>query len=246
MHLASPRSTFTSPTGTIWCTKYFTTHIFTIVDNSTQNFKQTSMLCLNHIINWVYNAYKSNIFVKTKVIIIIIIMFRCCLVLINYIKNIFECFWKIINCCFITARLNFLLLFLFGIIEYFLFIYLEFITFEFLLLYGWSLCWPVSTLELFSWIFVLLLDLSIWVACVLFSWALQSSGIALLIFGSKGTLYLSKQASLINVCQLYWPIWSNLLFGFASVKTSFTSWKTSANSLIFYVIHSYILFSIKD
>ena len=107
MHLASLRFTFTSTTSTIWSTKCFTTYVFTIVDNAIRNIKQTSMLCLNHITNRAYNADKSVIFVKIKVIIII--MNRCYLVLNNYIRNCLKCFCKIIDCCYTTVRFTFLL-----------------------------------------------------------------------------------------------------------------------------------------
>ena len=106
MNLASLRFTFTSPTSTIWSTKYFTTYIFTIIDIASRNFKQTSMLCLNHIINQASNADKSDFFVKTKVIIII--MNRYYLVLNNHIRNCLKCFCKIIDCCSLTVRFIFL------------------------------------------------------------------------------------------------------------------------------------------
>ena len=40
--------------------------MFTIIDKATRNFEQTSMLCLNHVINWAYNADKSGISVRRR------------------------------------------------------------------------------------------------------------------------------------------------------------------------------------
>ena len=104
-----------------------------------KNFKQTSMLCSNHSTNRALNTCKFIIFVKTKVIFII--MVTCSLVLIIRIRNCLKCFWKIIDHIFITGRFTFLLLFLFDMVEGFPF--LEFITFELSLLFDLVICWPV-------------------------------------------------------------------------------------------------------
>ena len=66
MYLASPRSTFHPQLAPHGAQNALPSDVFTIVDKATHNFKQTSMLCLNHITNRAYNTDKSVIFVKMK------------------------------------------------------------------------------------------------------------------------------------------------------------------------------------
>ena len=125
-----------------------------IIDKFTRNFKQTLMLCLNHLINWALNAYKSITFVNTKAIIIV--MIRCCLFLINHIGNILKYFWKIIDCCFITVGFRFFC-FLFGIVKDFLLLFLAIYNYWII-----ALIWFISLSTSFnSWIVVLNVDVAI-------------------------------------------------------------------------------------